>query len=985
MHNLTKLSGSIVLASLLFSGCNSTTASTDEGKVTSPKTTSQLSAEEKNIVNESMNSTKRNLQRELVKISKQRSADSANLGSVIATFIEDDLSNNEGAHYSSDAARVFFENADMDVSELSDEEVTELMLYSYVGAISSSLGIEESVSVASKQRIFGIGTKFKELVKKGTDKVKDKIVDIVDDSKLVSGITNEVFKVMLKSGKMTNEMLRLAIKSKTIAEVMVAVLDDHWGLATQMQPLLENNVDFGHLFMDLAQAHDYMVADFLFGRIDGAMYYSMTKAMTLSREDIGNGSAGKMTRVLSELMALPRMAKFFNVPSTLEYTDGQSVEAFSKLLFSNGTSERGDGNEYANERFFYEMFATPESTANFVKAMNNIDEDIRLALMDQIFLGESKFAEPDEMQGYYNIYAIAGGMAYGLGVGAVNYDKYEQSLLGFAKLVPTSRFYNYGVSFSTAGYSYYRDDNQAYIENFKGLVYGTMFDINSDTYDYSTWLDFDKDGLEKETIIKRFYQFVLNREPDSEGEKALSDALDTLDQKTVADNFVKATEVEIGITSDDEFIRGLYVYGLKREPDTVGLTNWTTQLSNGMSRGDVLLAFINSEEAGGDSWWNEITNSYDKIDYSSWLETDDTIEDETVVDRFYKFLLNREADEEGKTAYLAELKTVDRAVVAKSFVENAKAEVGEQTNSEFVTSLYKNGFEREPDAEGLAYWVGELDAGTNTRGNVLLAFVNAAGGDSWYDDVSNYFGGSYEEAYSSLGSYFDTIKEDVLALFNGMSFDHFFKDSETKIEYFVSNSAEVKKVAVTYNNDEYTDTKLYNSAQTWAYIPNKWAQEDWIKESDSEYLDMNFSFSSGYVTGYVVSPLDLEAVKSALPVDLKSVELNGDELLSTDESAVYHIYSVKLASSTNLRLEWSSLSASTSAIFFNTDNAIANSELLEEKPTDVGVCAAVYAPVCASVKVECVTTPCEPVEQTFSNKCEMNKNALATFLRDGEC
>ena len=49
------------------------------------------------------------------------------------------------------------------------------------------------------------------------------------------------------------------------------------------------------------------------------------------------------------------------------------------------------------------------------------------------------------------------------------------------------------------------------------------------------------------------------------------------------------------------------------------------------------------------------------------------------------------------------------------------------------------------------------------------------------------------------------------------------------------------------------------------------------------------------------------------------------------------------------------------------------------------VCTQEYAPVCASVQVECIKAPCPPLEQTFGNKCMMNANKSATFLHDGEC
>ncbi len=49
------------------------------------------------------------------------------------------------------------------------------------------------------------------------------------------------------------------------------------------------------------------------------------------------------------------------------------------------------------------------------------------------------------------------------------------------------------------------------------------------------------------------------------------------------------------------------------------------------------------------------------------------------------------------------------------------------------------------------------------------------------------------------------------------------------------------------------------------------------------------------------------------------------------------------------------------------------------------ICPAIYAPVCASVDVQCITTPCEKIEQTFSNQCVMNANKNASFLYAGKC
>jgi hypothetical protein len=49
------------------------------------------------------------------------------------------------------------------------------------------------------------------------------------------------------------------------------------------------------------------------------------------------------------------------------------------------------------------------------------------------------------------------------------------------------------------------------------------------------------------------------------------------------------------------------------------------------------------------------------------------------------------------------------------------------------------------------------------------------------------------------------------------------------------------------------------------------------------------------------------------------------------------------------------------------------------------ICLAVYQPVCAKVNIQCITTPCNPVYETFSNSCEACKNELVEFYTIGEC
>lgn len=47
-------------------------------------------------------------------------------------------------------------------------------------------------------------------------------------------------------------------------------------------------------------------------------------------------------------------------------------------------------------------------------------------------------------------------------------------------------------------------------------------------------------------------------------------------------------------------------------------------------------------------------------------------------------------------------------------------------------------------------------------------------------------------------------------------------------------------------------------------------------------------------------------------------------------------------------------------------------------------CTKEYNPVCGSKPIVCITTPCNPIQQTYSNRCAMNADG-ATFVHEGQC
>lgn len=59
--------------------------------------------------------------------------------------------------------------------------------------------------------------------------------------------------------------------------------------------------------------------------------------------------------------------------------------------------------------------------------------------------------------------------------------------------------------------------------------------------------------------------------------------------------------------------------------------------------------------------------------------------------------------------------------------------------------------------------------------------------------------------------------------------------------------------------------------------------------------------------------------------------------------------------------------------------------LCKEEQRNVDVCIEIYEPVCALVNIQCVTTPCNPVEETYGNSCKACQNSLVASYKEGGC
>ncbi len=71
-------------------------------------------------------------------------------------------------------------------------------------------------------------------------------------------------------------------------------------------------------------------------------------------------------------------------------------------------------------------------------------------------------------------------------------------------------------------------------------------------------------------------------------------------------------------------------------------------------------------------------------------------------------------------------------------------------------------------------------------------------------------------------------------------------------------------------------------------------------------------------------------------------------------------------------------------LYLGAPASLAVTECLPEQ-RDVEACIEIYQPVCATVNVQCVTTPCDPVRETFANSCKACINSLVSTYTKGEC
>jgi hypothetical protein len=214
----------------------------------------------------------------------------------------------------------------------------------------------------------------------------------------------------------------------------------------------------------------------------------------------------------------------------------------------------------------------------------------------------------------------------------------------------------------------------------------------------------------------RLYLAALGRAPDPLG---LADNVSLLGShlsySQLAESFAASPEFQARYPAVDNagFVNLMYQNTLGRAPDTQGFTFWTNILDQGLgTRGAVLQGFAKSAEF--------IARAQTLLPDGVYLPDTDA----SAVARVYQATLGRHPDEAGLSYWRANVEagfSLRELVPLFLSSPESQARYGVQDDAGFGNTLYQNVPERAPDADGYAYWTGQLAAGV-ARADVVMLF-----------------------------------------------------------------------------------------------------------------------------------------------------------------------------------------------------------------------------------------------------------------------
>jgi len=216
-------------------------------------------------------------------------------------------------------------------------------------------------------------------------------------------------------------------------------------------------------------------------------------------------------------------------------------------------------------------------------------------------------------------------------------------------------------------------------------------------------------------FVERLYNIVLRRPSDVSGLQNWVGHIVSgrMTAGQVANSFFFSNEFISYNVSNEDFLDRLYGALMNRAPDPSGFDNWMRHLQAGMTRQNVFNLFVASPE------FTNLCRSYGLTPDSATPP----IGVRMFVTRLYAEALNRQPDASGLLNWLGHMQNgMPGTAVARSFIFSVEVANRNQTNDQFVEMLYRTLLGRDSEPAGKANWLGHLQNGM-TRETVFNHFA----------------------------------------------------------------------------------------------------------------------------------------------------------------------------------------------------------------------------------------------------------------------
>ena len=183
----------------------------------------------------------------------------------------------------------------------------------------------------------------------------------------------------------------------------------------------------------------------------------------------------------------------------------------------------------------------------------------------------------------------------------------------------------------------------------------------------------------------------------------------------------------------------------------------------------------------------------------------------------YIATFNRAPDYDGLSYWLEKITEDQWSIddIALSFFDQEETQSKYPTeldNEEFLNEIYNNVLGRDPDQEGVNYWLEELDNGTLLKSDMIIAIINGAKADTGTQEDKQYLENKTEAGYyyavelelndlDIAKTAMQLVDTTVDSIQNSKDLQDFFKSNESSLYEIIVGDEDANNIEGTSNNN----------------------------------------------------------------------------------------------------------------------------------------------------------------------------------------